>query len=505
MHDDSVLRRRLTPLILFGLAAILTGCMLGPDFKHPDAPKLKSYTAKPLPKHTVATSAPGGKSQTYVINRDIPVAWWELFHNKDISALVERGIAQSPTMAAAQAALTNAQETLNAQIGNSLFPAFNANVGGERQRAGVNLGPSPGDVFNTFNANVSVTYTLDVFGGARREIEALAAQVDYQQFNLIATYLTLTSNIVITSLNLASITAQIGATHDLIKAAEAELALMKQQYQLGAIPLTNLLAQQTLVDQTKATLPPLQQQAIQAEHALAVLIGGYPDTDIPHLVLNKIHLPKAIPVSLPANLVRQRPDVRGAEALLHAASAQIGVATANLFPQFNLSAADGWSSGVASSLFTPSTKIWNLAGQITQPIFHGGALFATRRAAIAAYDQAGAQYQQTVLQAFQNVADTLRALANDARTFQAQKAAEIAAQKNLVITRQQFALGGVSYINLLSAEQSYQQTRISSIQAQASRYVDTATLYQALGGGWWNRSSTICDAANRTNASLSCP
>ncbi|HEU5280568.1 MAG TPA: efflux transporter outer membrane subunit [Gammaproteobacteria bacterium] len=505
MHDHSVLRR-FYPLIFIGLATALAGCMLGPDFKHPDAPKTNGYTAKPLPKHTVATPGAGGKPQTYVVNRDIPVAWWELFHDKNISALVEQGIANSPTMAAAQASLINAQETLNAQIGNSLFPAFNANVGGTRQRVGSGQGlGSPGDVFNTFNANVSVSYTLDVFGGARREIEALAAQVDYQQFNLIATYLTLTSNIVITSLNLASITAQIGATHDLIKAAEGELRLMKDQYALGAIPLTNVLAQQTLVDQTKATLPPLQQQAIQAEHALAALIGRFPDTEIPHLVLNKIRLPKDIPISLPSNLVRQRPDVRASEALLHAASAQIGVATANLFPQFTLSAADGWSADVASSLFTPSTKVWSLASQITQPIFHGGALFASRRAAIAAYDQAGAQYQQTVLQAFQNVADTLRALANDARTFQAQKAAEIAARKNWVITRQQFALGGVSYINLLSAEQSYQQSRISSIQAQAARYVDTATLYQALGGGWWNRSSSLCDAANRTNASLQCP
>jgi NodT family efflux transporter outer membrane factor (OMF) lipoprotein len=234
-------------------------------------------------------------------------------------------------------------------------------------------------------------------------------------------------------------------------------------------------------------------------------MGGYPDTNIDHLVLNKIRLPKNIPVTLPSKLVRQRPDVRGSEALLHAASAQIGVATANLFPQFNLSAAGGWSSAVISSLFTPSTKIWSYGGAITQPIFHGGALLATRRAAIAAYDQAGAQYQQTVLLAFQNVADTLRALANDARTYQAQHAAEVAAYQSLVITKQQYQLGGVDYINLLTAQQTYQQAKLSSIQAQAQRYIDTATLYQALGGGWWNRQSSICDAANRTNASLSCP
>lgn len=496
------------PLIALCLST-LTGCMMGPDFKQPSAPPVTGYTAKPLPAHTVSVTQAGkaGIAQTYDIKKDIPADWWTLFHNDAISALVERGIAQSPTMAAAQAALINAQETLNAQIGNSLFPAFNANLGGERQRSDSTLGGGsvPANIFNTFNANINVTYTLDVFGASRREIEALAAQVDYQQFNLIATYLTLTSNIVITSLNLASITAQIGATHELIKATEAELAILQQQYRLGGVPLTNVLSQQTLVEQTKATLPPLQQSAVQAEHALAVLIGGYPDTNIPHLVLNKLTLPKHLPVSLPSSLVRQRPDVRGAEALLHAASAQVGVATANLFPQFTLSATDGWASTVASSLFTPSTKIWNFGGQIAQPLFHGGALLASRRAAIAAYDQAGAQYQQTVLTAFQNVADTLRAIANDARTFKAQKAAEIAARDTLVITRQQFRDGGVSYLNLLTAEQTYQQTKLASIQAEASRFIDTATLYQALGGGWWNRPPSLCDAANRTDANLQCP
>lgn len=489
------------------LATLTTGCMVGSDFKQPDAPAVSRYTAKPLPHKTVSTNAPGGKAQTYVIDKDIPADWWRLFHNPAINRLVEQGIQNSPTMAAAQAALTQAQETLNAQIGNSLFPAFDLNLGGTRQRSpaqqnGVTV---PTSVYNTFNANVSVSYTLDVFGGARREIESLAAQVDYQQFNLLATYLTLTSNIVITALNLASLEAQINATHKLIAETEKQLVILQQQFRLGGIANTNVLSQQTLVEQTKATLPPLQQSAVQAQHALAVLIGAFPNTDIPHIVLNKINLPKDLPVSLPSNLVRQRPDVRASEALFHAASAQIGVATANLFPQFTLTAADGWSSAVASSLFTPSTKLWALGSQITQPLFHGGALLASKRAAVAAYDQAGAQYQQTVLTAFQNVADTLKALANDARTYQAQKAAEIAAYQNLVITQAQFVDGGVSYINLLAAQQSYQQTRLASIQAQASRFVDTATLFQALGGGWWNRPASICDAANRTNASLQCP
>ncbi len=495
---------------LIGLSTLLSGCMVGPDFHTSKAPSVERYDAKPLPHKTAATVAAGsaGKSQIYRYDRDIPADWWQLFHSKEIDQLVRTGMTNSPTLAAAQAALRQAQETLSEQIGNLLLPALDANLQGQRQRfAGSTFGNGvPSSLFNVFNATAKISYTLDVFGGSRRQIEALRAQVDYQQFELLATYLTLTSNIVTTAFTIASYEAQIKATEALIRAEVGQLNIITKQYQLGGVAKTNVLTQQTLVDQTRATLPQLQKSLSQAQHSLAVLIGAYPDTPMPRINLQKLHLPVEIPVSLPSKLVQQRPDIRASQALLHAASAQIGVATANLFPQFNIMGNYGWIGSVPSTLFQPLNKTWMYAGGLAQPIFHGGALFAARRAAIAAYDQAAEQYRLTVLQAFQNTADALRALDFDAKSFRDAHAAQQAAYANYRITSQQYKEGGVSYLQLLTAEQQYQQTQLTSIQAQALRYTDTASLYAALGGGWWNRQYNQCpDKVNPVNASLSCP
>lgn len=504
-------KRKLQPFIfVLMISPALSSCMVGPNYHTQKAPDVTTYNAHPLPSRTARTPQAGraGQSQLYVYGRDIPSEWWEIFKSPTIDDLVRAGMQNSPTLASAQAALRQAQETLNAQIGNLMFPAFDAGLSGQRQRfAGATFGSGiPSNIFNVFNTGVSVSYTLDVFGASRRQLEALRAQVDYQQFIVIATYLTLTTNIVTTAFTIASYEAQIKATQRLIKDEEGQLYILKQQYRLGGIPNTTVLTQQTLVDQTRASLPPLQKSLSQSQHALAVLIGQFPNTPMPSINLDKLVLPKEIPVSLPSKFVQQRPDVRAAEALLHAASAQVGVATANLFPQFNITGVDGWTSSVLSSLIQPVNKAWSITGQITQPLFHGGALFATRRAAIAAYDQAFAQYKQVLLEAFQNTADSLRAIETDARTFKAAKAAEKAAYRNVVITTQQYRDGGVAYINLLNAQQQYQQTRIASIQAQAQRYADTAALYQSLGGGWWNRNARQCpDSLNPINASLTCP
>jgi len=482
--------------------------MVGPNFHTPDSPKVNAYNAKSLPPKTAAAAGKGGTSQTYVYGRDIPAEWWQIFHSREINELVQTGLANSPNLAAAQAALTQAQETLRAEIGNLLVPEFNLGLTGQRQRfAGSSLGSGvPSSIFNFFNGNVNVAYNLDVFGGSRRQIESYRAQVDYQQFQLLAAYLTLTSNIVSTAITIASYESQIKATILLIKAEDGQLNILRKQYRLGGIANSNVLTQQTLVEQTRATLPPLQKALAQNRHALAVLIGYYPDTPMPSINLDKLVLPKQLPVSLPSNFVRQRPDVRASEALLHSASAQIGVATANLFPQFNITGNYGYSSPVLPQLFGPNNKAWSIATQITQPLFHGGALLATRRAAIAAYDQALAQYKQTLLQAFQNTADVLRALETDARTYKDSKAAEVAAYQNYIITSRQYKDGGVAYLNMLTAQQQYQQTKLASIQAQAQRYSDTAALYQALGGGWWNRKYIQCpDKLNPDNASLTCP
>lgn len=469
----------------------LSGCMVGPDFHRPRLPQVSSYTETKLPAKTVASPSAGksGQAQTFLQGKDLPAEWWHLYRSDTLNQLISRGIANSPNLTASYAALRVAQETLNAQIGNSLFPAADLNASGLRNRtSGAQAGRGiPANIFNIFNTSVAVSYTFDLFGGQRREIEALRAQVDYSQFQLIAAYLTLTTNIVTTVVASASYEAQITATHELIKSQSAQLDILRKQLKLGGVSLENVLAQETLVEQTRATLPPLEFNLSKARNALAVLVGAYPNEKLPTVTLNQLTLPSQLPISIPSNLVRQRPDVRASEALLHAATAGIGVATANLFPQFTLSAYGGWESGVASTLFTPAAKVWSYGGGLTQPLFHGGALFAQRRQAIAAYDQAGAQYQQTVLQAFESVADVLRALETDAQTLQAQKRAEIAAKNNLIVTRNAYKVGGTSFISLLNAEQQYQSVKIAVVQAEATRYSDTAALFQALGGGWWHK------------------
>lgn len=479
-------------VFLTSLSSVLTGCLVGPNFHSVPAPNVNSYTESPDPKKTVSIGGiKAGKAQYFAAGKDIPAEWWWLFHSTELNDLIRTGLINSPNLAAAVAAIQQAQENANAQVGTSLFPAVNLQINAERQRLTVQefgFSNAQGTTFNLYTPQVTVSYTLDIFGGARRQIEALCAQVDYQKYQLEAAYLTLTSNIVIRAVNIASYRAQIQATHDLITIQERLLQIVSQQFQIGGASRADILSQQSQLAQTRATLPPLMQNLSASEHALSVLVGAFPsENHLPLFDLNKLTLPTELPVSLPSLLVRQRPDIRASEALLHAASAQIGVATANLLPQITISGAYGWTATTLGDLFSPTSKIWNITGELLQPIFNGGALHAKRRAAIAAFKQAAAQYHQTVLQAFQNVADTLRALENDAQTLKAQEQAEIAARESLDLTEKQFRIGGVNYLSLLNAERQYQQAHISRIQAQAARYQDTAALFQALGGGWWNR------------------
>jgi NodT family efflux transporter outer membrane factor (OMF) lipoprotein len=476
------------------LGAVLTGCMVGPDFHSPVAPKTQSYINGLLPNKTVKITGAGkaGKAQYFVNGQDIPAAWWFVFHSAALNDLICQGLDNSPNLAAAEAALRQAKENLVAQVGALLYPNVSGLLSAERERfSDSSFGINGASTFNLYEAAVNVSYTLDVFGGSRRQIEALAAQVDYSQYEKEAAYLTLTSNTVTTAITAASYAAQIRATQQLIQLQQNQLKIVKQQFQLGGASMTDILTQETQLAQTQALLPPLQKNLEITRDALAVLVGALPsEIQLPTIELNALSLPKNLPVSLPSLLVRQRPDVRASEALLHAASAQIGVATANLLPQFTITGTYGWESNLPNTLFTSGANMWNYMGQLTQPIFNGGSLRAKRRAAIAAYDQAAAQYRQTVLQAFQNVADSLRAIQRDAEAFKAQKQAEVAAFKTMQMTQKQYHLGGVSYLSLLTAQQQYQQALINRIKTQAARYTDTAALFQALGGGWWNRAAT---------------
>lgn len=472
--------------------AALTACAVGPDFHQPEAPKTESYTAGPMPEKTVAAPVTGGEAQQIVSGQNIPDEWWSLFHSKDLDQLIRQALQDSPTLAAAQATLRESQENLRAQYGTAVFPNVDAGLSARRERiSGAAFGPNGNpSLFNLYNASVTVTYALDLFGGARRELESLRSAVDYQRFQLEGAYLTLTANIVTTAVKEASLRAQIAATQDIVASLDKQLEVVKSQFELGAVSRSDVLAQQTAVAQTRATLPPLEKQLAQTRHQLAVLAGKLPsEATLPEFNIDGLQLPQDLPLSLPSSLVRQRPDIRASEELLHQANAQVGVATANLFPQFTISGNYGVESNKSRDLFNGAApSIWNLGASLTQPLFHGGELRAKRRAAIAAFDQAAAQYRETVLLAFQNVADVLRALDADARTLKAQAEAEASARDALVLAREQFRLGAVNYLSLLLAERQHQQARIGLIQAQATRYADTAALFQALGGGWWNRT-----------------
>jgi NodT family efflux transporter outer membrane factor (OMF) lipoprotein len=477
----------------------LTGCLVGPDFHSPPPPKIKHYTECPHSTRTVSAKGKAGKAQYFIAKKEVPPQWWHLFHSEKLNCMVCRGLANSPNLKAAKAALHQAQENYYAGIGG-LFPAFTGQLSAQRgSSAGYFSSNSStntvsgsnvptGNVFTLLNANVNVSYVLDVFGGVRRGIEALKAQMDYQDFEWKAAYLSLTGNIVTSAIALASFETQIKITKQLICEQEEQLRIIKKQFVLGGASGEAVLAQRTQVAQTRATLPPLEKGWEQTRHALAMLMGTFPSASrIPSLYLGELHLPTRLPVSIPSRLVRHRPDIRAAEELWRAANAQIGVATANLFPQFNITGTYGKEKTLgAGSFLSSQTNLWSIGGYVLQPIFRGGTLIAQRRAAIAAAEQAAAQYQEVVLQAFQNVADTLRALEADARELRENKRAEVASRINLQLVRQQFNLGGVSYLSVLDAERQYQQTRISLTQAQASRFADTAALFQALGGGWWN-------------------
>lgn len=464
-------------------ALLFSGCTLGPDFAPPASPDVKNYLSK-----EEAVNA----RQNLAAGKDIPGLWWTVFRSSALTALIDRAIKHNPDLQAAQATLTQAKETAVAKEG-SLFPALDAVASGTRQQiSGAQFGnPAAGSsLFSIYNTSVQVSYTLDVFGAIQRQIEGLSAQADYQRFQLEGAFLTLAANIVTTVIQEAALREQITATEDIIAAQAQQLDVIKRQVALGGASTAAVLAQQSTLAQTRTTLPPLQQQLAQTRHRLSVLVGDTPNNaPATQFTLADLHLPEQLPLSLPAKLVRQRPDVRAQEAVLHAASAQIGVVAASIFPDFTISANAGSIATEVGDLFVPGSFIWSTGANLLQPLFHGGEFLHKKRAAVAAYEQAGAQYRSTVLQAFQNVADTLSALDFDAAELKTQQAAEQTALDSLTLTQAQFDLGAVSYLALLTAERDHQQAHLGLIKAQATQLADTAALFQALGGGWWNRGN----------------
>jgi NodT family efflux transporter outer membrane factor (OMF) lipoprotein len=478
----------------FGLI-LVTGCAVGPDFKKPAAPTVDNYTTSSLSATVETTNVPGGVSQTFINGVNIPDDWWTLFHSAALNRLIEASLTNNPDLKAAQAAIKVAHENVLAGRG-AFFPTINAGFSATRQKQSEMLAPGPNFPavpnefqYNLFTPELTVSYSPDVFGANRRSMESLKAQEQSVRYQMVATYTTLTANVVVTAIQAGAVQTQIDATHELINLSSNIVEILRYQLTKGYASRLDVLAQESLLAQEVATLPPLAKQAGLLRDQLAVLAGRFPN-QAPNdsFALSDLKLPEALPVSLPSQLVRQRPDVLQAEANMHAASAQIGIAVANRLPNITLTANAGSSALALDQVFTSGTGFWGLGAAATAPLFQGGTLLHQERAARAVYVQAAEQYRSTVLTAFQNVADTLTALQQDAESLKAAATAADDAQATLDLSQRQWKDGYISYLTLLGAEQAYQQARINLVLAQANRFSDTAALFQALGGGWWHRT-----------------
>lgn len=511
-----IVRKILVPgnissLVIVLIFASLAGCAAGPDFKRPTAPTAKGYSPAAIPESTASAPVLAGESQRFNPKVDIPFDWWTLFQSPQINSLIKRAFQANPSIASAQAALRQAQEYANAQQG-FFYPTVSASYSPSRNKLAGNMGGnSPGvqgngHIIQTYSnpagpppfnapayynfhvAQLTVGYVPDVFGLNRRLLESAEAQAAAQKLQLEASYITLASNVVAAALQEASIRAQLAAMERIVAINKETLVILRNQLKLGYVSGMEVAAQESSLASAEQALAPLRQQLEQTRNLIRALAGNLPNEDVEEkFELASLHLPQELPLSLPSKLVEQRPDVRAAEEQLHFASAQAGVAVANRLPQFAITAGVGGMADTPSWMFRSGGGFFDLAASVSQTIFDGGTLRARSRAAELALLQAGAQYRSTVITALQNVADTLYTIQSDADALKAAAMAAHATQTALDLTRKQYQLGYVSYQAQLAAEQSYQQSVINLAQAQTNRLGDTAALYQALGGGWWNR------------------
>jgi NodT family efflux transporter outer membrane factor (OMF) lipoprotein len=490
------LRRLISQRCPPGLAAAvallpLAGCAVGPDFQKPAAPEVSDYRATPPATTTATPNVTGGEAQTFTKGRDLTGDWWTVFHSQPLSDLIEKALANNHDLKAAQAALLVSHENALAHRGVFL-PGVQAGFAASHQKQSGLLAPAPNaNIFqyDLFTPQVSISYAPDVFGLNRRTQESLNAQEQAVRFQMLATYTTLTANVVVTAIQIGALQTQIDATQQLIDTDTRIVEILQYQLDKGYASGVDVAAQQSQLAQVSATLPPLLKQQAQLRDLLATLAGLYSkDAPTANFDLSTLQLPADLPLSLPSELVAQRPDVLQAQENLHAASAQIGVAEANRLPSIQLTADIGSTALAIGQVFASGTGFWGFGAALTAPIFQGGMLLHQERAARAAYTESAEQYRSTVLNALQNVADTLAALEQDANGLKASAAAEAAAKVTLDLAQRQVEDGYSGYLNLLNAQQSYQQARIVLVQAEASRFADTAALFQALGGGWWHRT-----------------
>ncbi len=479
---------------VWAVLLLIAGCAVGPDFIRPTPPAVDRYTRSPEP---TATLPAAGQSQQFEMGAKLAADWWHLFNSSKLEAVLKEALVNNPSLQAAQASLRQSEANLRAGYGVFL-PQVDTSFEANRQkfslaRFGGSLsasqaGPGTGSlIFNVYTLSGTVNYTLDVFGGERRTVEGLKAQVGFQRSMFSATYNTLLGNIVNTVIARAAYEDQIKATEEILSTQREQVRIAEAQNRAGTVPYLSVLSLRAQLAATEATLPPLQQRLSQAEHLLATLVGRTPaEWTSPRIDLADLTLPENLPITLPSDLVRQRPDIVAAEAQLHNASASIGVATAAMFPSFTLNGTYGQSSNALDTLFRRASNYWSLAADIAAPIFHGGTLWFRRKAAIAAYHQSLSNYRQTVLSGLVQVADLLRALEHDAPTVLAQSEGLQAAEGSLRLVQVNYEAGTVNYLQVLAANTQYYQARIGYLQALAQRLQDTAALFVALGGGAWN-------------------
>jgi NodT family efflux transporter outer membrane factor (OMF) lipoprotein len=464
------------------MSVLLGGCAVGPDFLPPPIPAAEQYLADPQGDRVAGRAV--------LHDAAVPAQWWELFRSPALSRLVEQGLIRNADLAAAEAALRVAEANALAQRG-ALFPSIAGNFDTTRQKVPTELSSpleSGANIFNLHTAQVTVTYAADIWGGTRRAVESADAQAELQAFRREGVYLTLASNIALAAIEEARLRGQIAATRRILGLQNEVIRLLRRQQEQGQIALTDVVAQETAIAQTRLLLPPLEKRLAQQRHLLSFLTGR-PPADDPGatFMLDSLRMPRRLPLSLPADLVRQRPDIRTAEAELRTANALIGVAIANRLPQITLTGNVGRSADTFAQLASPASGLWTLAGSVAQSIFDAGALANKQRAAEEETNRALAQYRSTVLAAFQNVADVLRALQADQRAIAAATAAERSASQSIALIRRQVDEGQVSVPLLLTAQEAYLQTSLARVDAQASELANAVALFQALGGGWWNR------------------
>jgi NodT family efflux transporter outer membrane factor (OMF) lipoprotein len=472
------------------LALLLCGCAVGPDFLRPAAPEDAGFTPKALPIITASATGYGGGAQHLSSGQDVPFDWWTKFQCPQLNSLVEKALRANPTIESAKAALRQAHElTLSGE--GAFFPTVQGGFSASRTKSSAGLSPVTSGTtlyYSLYTPQVSVSYVPDVFGSTRRQVESLQAQEEMQRFETEAAYITLASNVVAAAILEVSTRAQIAATKDIIEVDKKALEILRNQQKFGQAMGIDAAAQEAALAAVEQTLPPLEKQLEVTRDLIRALAGNLPNQDVEQTFeLSSLQLPEDLPLSLPSKIVEQRPDVRAAEEQLHSASANVGISVAAMLPQIALTGNAGSTALTLAGLAVPGNVFWSIAGNVTQTLFDGGTLLHKTRAADEALVEAAAQYRSTVLTAFQNVADTLHALLSDADALKAAVLAQHAAKVTLDLTQKQQQNGYVNYLTLLSAEQAYQTALINLVQAQTARFGDTAALFQALGGGWWNR------------------